>query len=207
MSASTSIGVESFPSAMSHCPFACRVTFHSLLRTSYTCSLVAFIPTCLRHSGSDGSCTNIASVIVSWRACLNSAPHTVAQFPLLQNLTSVSCNRKLQLHQHRSVPSSVCPLPIFLKTSPHFESIHWIAQFRDHLTCSIFRAACGSPRLAESQGIIAFALFTWKEFKSERDKPWRHRSGHVKLSSMHKELTTLGHSLRLTVRSGPPRQK
>ena len=61
-------------------------------------------------------------------------------FPLLQGLTSVSHKRKLhQLHQHRSVPSSVCRLPLFQKTSTDFESIRWIAQFRDHLKCSIFR--------------------------------------------------------------------
>ena len=48
---------------------------------------------------------------------------------------------------------------------------------------------------------------TTRSARTERDKPWRHRSGHVKHSSMHKELTTLGHSLRLTARSGPPRQK
>ena len=54
-------------------------------------------------------------------------------FPLLP------MKRKLQqLNQHCSVPSSVCRLPLFQKTSPDLKSIRWINQFRDHLECSIF---------------------------------------------------------------------
>ena len=42
---------------------------------------------------------------------------------------------------------------------------------------------------------IVFA--SWLTYEIwERDKPWRHRSGHVKHFSMHKELTILSHSLR-----------
>ena len=44
-----------------------------------------------------------------------------------------------QLHQHRSISTSVHRLPLFQKSSPDLESIHWIAQSRDHLDCSIFR--------------------------------------------------------------------
>ena len=51
VSASTSIGVSSFPSAMLHC-YAWCIAFHSIRRASYPCSLVAFSPTCLRHSES-----------------------------------------------------------------------------------------------------------------------------------------------------------
>ena len=32
----------------------------------------------------------------------------------------------------------MCRLPFFQKTPPDFESIRWIAQFRDHLECSSF---------------------------------------------------------------------
>ena len=131
MSASTSIGVVSFPSAMPHCLYAWCIAFHSLLRASYPCSLVAFRPTCLRHSGSCGLCAKYC--------CLDRVLKRVGtlcltlshkSFPLLQGLTSVSHKRKLQqLHQHRSVPSAVCWLPFFQKTSPNFESIRWIACF------------------------------------------------------------------------------
>ena len=123
-----------------NCLYAWYIALHSLLRASYPCSLVAFRPTCLRHSGSCGLCASIAALIVSWSVselCLI-LPHK--SFPLLQDLTSVSHKRKLQqLHQHRSVPSSVCRLPFFQEASPDFDSIRWIAQFREHLECSIFR--------------------------------------------------------------------
>ena len=61
-------------------------------------------------------------------------------FTLLQGLTSAFRERTLQqLHQHRSISTSVHRLPLFQKSSPDLESIHWIAQSRDHLDCSIFR--------------------------------------------------------------------
>ena len=61
-------------------------------------------------------------------------------FALLQGLTSAFRERALQqLHQHRTISTSVHRLPHFQKSSPDLESIHWVAQSRDHLDCSIFR--------------------------------------------------------------------
>ena len=80
-------------------------SFHTILRASYPCSLVAVSLTYLHHSVGCQCC------------CFDCVPERVQilrtvlpywTFPLLQGLTSASRERTLQqLHQHRSTSTSV----------------------------------------------------------------------------------------------------
>ena len=107
--------------------FAFALAFAFL--ASYPCSLVALSLTYLHHSESCGLCCQYC--------CFDCVPERVQilrlvlpyrTFPLLQGLTSASRERTLQqLHHCRSISTSVHRLPLFHKSSPELESIHWIA--------------------------------------------------------------------------------
>ena len=119
------------------CLCLCLSLCTHFLSSSCSCSLVALSLTYLHHSGSCGLCASIAALIVS-KFCASCC--RTGHFTLFQGLTSASRERSLlRLHQHRSMSTSVRRLPLFQKWSRDFESIRWIAQFRDHLECTIFR--------------------------------------------------------------------
>ena len=111
-------------------------SLHTLLRASCLCSLVALSLTYLHRSGSCGLCASVAALIVSRSVSKFCASYRVQDV----HLTSASRETTLQQsHQHRSISTSIQRLPLFQKSSPDLESIHWIAHSHDHLDCSIFR--------------------------------------------------------------------
>ena len=116
--------------------FAFALAFAFLFPHTFECITPRL--TYLHHSESCGLCASVTALIVSRSVSTFCASY--CRTGLLQGLTSASRERTLQqLHQHRSISTSVHRLPHFQKSSPDLESIHWIAQSRDHLICSIFR--------------------------------------------------------------------
>ena len=81
-------------------------------------------------------------------------------------MTAASHERTLQqLHQHRSITTSLHRLSLFQESSTDLESIHWVAQSGDHLDCSIFACIINITKAA------SLVSFEYRSFQARTILP------------------------------------